>query len=155
MDDEDQLFDHSSSNHPAYPFDLVNADSPASTNSTVDASEVTIPKKKGRKGKVKELPFNWKDDLVYFLIDKWQEEELLYKVDDANYHDKMKRNLALVRIITQIEDNNYTPVPTVDQVLDKMNTLRSYYNTQRHKVITEPRVYKIQLFKDFYMHRDV
>ena len=104
MDDEDQLFDHSSSNHPAYPFDLVNADSPASTNSTVDASEVTIPKKKGRKGKVKELPFNWKDDLVYFLIDKWQEEELLYKVDDANYHDKMKRNLALVRIITQIED---------------------------------------------------
>ena len=37
-------------------------------------------------------------------------------------------------IIIAIEDNEYTSVPSSDQLLEKMDTLRSYYNTQKNKV---------------------
>ena len=73
MEDEDHLFDPPAS-PPALDVEIdEHVDSPASTTSTLDSSEV---KKKGRKGKVKEPPFHWKDELVFFLIDKWQEETM-------------------------------------------------------------------------------
>ena len=54
------------------------------------------PKKRGRKEKIP--PFTWKDELVFLLIDRWQEEAVLYNVKDKDYHDKNKRNNALQRI---------------------------------------------------------
>ena len=89
----------------------------------------------GRKSKKsKHAPFVWKDDLVYFLIDRWSEEPCLYNVKDPLYHDKNKRNLTFERLLTTLEDSEYNPVPSKKDVLDKINTLRSYYNTQRKKV---------------------
>ena len=55
-----------------------------------------IPKKKKKK-KEKNI-FNWRDDVVYYLINKWQEEPGLYNVKNPEYHDKTKRNLTLERI---------------------------------------------------------
>ena len=102
------------------------------------------PKKRGRKAKEKEAAFPWKDELVFLLIDKWQTEAVLYNVNDKDYHDKNKRNGALKRITSAISESGTNLSPSADQILDKMNTLRTYYNTLRHKVM-------ISLYISFYM----
>ena len=90
---------------------------------------------KRKKKKEKEI-FNWRDDLVYYLINKWQEEPILYNVKDPAYHDKGKRNLALERIWDGMSAMEFQPVPTKDQILEKMNGLRTYLNVQRNKVVS-------------------
>lgn len=46
--------------------------------------------KKKKKKKEKDV-FTWKDDVVYYLINKWQQEPVLYNIKNPDYHDKPKR----------------------------------------------------------------
>ena len=82
-------------------FDEENANDEESGPGSGVVSEPIAPtqvtaKKRGRKEKIP--PFTWKDELVFQLIDRWQEEAVLYNVKDKDYHDKNKRNNALQRI---------------------------------------------------------
>ena len=89
-----------------------------------------IPKKK----KKEKYIFNWRDDVVYYLINKWQEEPVLYNVKNPEYHDMTKRNLALERIWDGISIMEFQPLPTKEQNLEKMNGLRTDFNVQRNKM---------------------
>jgi hypothetical protein len=80
------------------------------------------PAKKNRgKGKGAKENFVWKDDLVNYFINKWQEEPCLYNVKHAHYHDKMKRGLAIERIRENMSMMEFSPLPSKEQILDKMN----------------------------------
>ena len=68
------------------------------------------------------------------MINKWQNEPLLYNVNSPNYHDKTKRLLAVERIWDGMSLMEYNPMPTKEQILDKMGGLRTYFNVQRNKV---------------------
>ena len=52
--------------------------------------------------KVKKDCFVWKDDLVYYMIELWKNEPILYNAKHADYFDKNKRNLALGRMWDQL-----------------------------------------------------
>ena len=72
--------------------------------------------------------------MVYFIIDKWQDEPVLYNVKDTHYHDKNKRSLALERIWDAMSAMEFFPMPSKEQIHEKMNGLRTYFNVQRNKV---------------------
>ena len=72
--------------------------------------------------------------MVYHLINKWQEEPVLYNIKNPEYHDKAKRNLALERIWDGISIMEFQTFPTKEQILEKMNGLRTYFNVQRNKM---------------------
>ena len=93
-----------------------------------------IPKKNKKEKDI----FNWRDDVVYYLINKWQEEPVLYNVKNPEYHDKSKRNLALEWIWDGISIMEFQPLPTKEQILEKMNGLRTYFNVQRNKMARRP-----------------
>ena len=88
----------------------------------------------GKKRKLKKEPFAWKDEVVQFMIDRWQEEPVLFNIKDPYYHDKTRRSNAVERILMAMEKNRFHPRPTVEQLQEKMHSLRCYYNTQHNKV---------------------
>ena len=75
----------------------------------------------------------WHDDLTYYFINKWQTEPCLYHVNHEDYHVKDKRTLALERIIESMSYREFFPLLTVQNLTDKMNSLRTYFNTQKNK----------------------
>ena len=72
-------------------------------------------KEKSAKTTKKKETFLWKDDLVHFIINKWQ-GAVLYNIKDPAYHDKNKRNNALERIFDSISFMEFFPVPTKEQI---------------------------------------
>ena len=78
--------------------------------------------------------FTWTDEATFTLIDKWQAEACLYDVHHENYSDKQQRNIAIKRIQTGIKEKDIVPVPSTEEILAKMNGLRTYHNAQRQKV---------------------
>ena len=117
--------------------DMLREDSGVNTNlsnSKAMGKSSTDPHSKSKSGKQKKDVFVWKDALVYLLIERWQEEPVLFNVRDPGYHDKVKRANAVEWIIMAMRENEHTPLPSSEQVLEKMNSLRCYYNTQRNKV---------------------
>ena len=133
--DENQDVNLNDENDLETDLEIENFSQPSAPQTNPEPPAAANSKKRGRKAKEKVPPFTWKDDLVYFMIDKWQEETVLYNVNEKDYHDKLKRNGAIQRIVNKIAENfKNSPNPNAQQVLDKMNTLRSYFNTQKHKV---------------------
>ena len=59
---------------------------------------------------------------------------MLYNVKNEYYYDKGKRGLALDRIQENMSFSEFSPLPTKENILEKMNGLRTYYNAQRRKV---------------------
>ena len=59
---------------------------------------------------------------------------MLYNVKNEYYYDKGKRGLALERIQEKMSFSEFSPLPTKENILKKMNGLRTYYNAQRSKV---------------------
>ena len=82
----------------------------------------------GRKKKVK-VDFQWKEDMIYYIINQWQQNPLLYNVHHPQYYDKNKRTSALDNIILNMSLREFHPLPTTTQLLEKMNGLRTYFNT--------------------------
>ena len=74
--------------------------------------QAALPKTTAKSGKQRKDVFVWKDALVYLLIERWQEEQVLFNIRDPNYHDKVKRANAVERIIMSMEENGHTPVPS-------------------------------------------
>ena len=73
---------------------FVNMDELTSTRDVafdIVSRPVTLSKDKKKKDN-----FIWKDDLVYYLINLWQNEPILY---NAKNTDKHKRNMALGHIL--------------------------------------------------------
>ena len=73
------------------------------------------------KGKKKKDNFIWKDDMVYYLINLWQNEPILYNAKHSDYFDKHKRNMALERILDELSLREFNPLPTKDQIMEKIN----------------------------------
>ena len=69
--------------------------------------------------KVKKDCFVWKDDLVYYMIELWKNEPILYNAKHADYFDKNKRNLALGRMWDQLSLHEFYPLPSQEQILEK------------------------------------
>ena len=53
---------------------------------------------------------------------------------DDDYYDKGKRNIAVERIRDNMSSRESFPLPTCGQIIEKMNGLRTYFNTQRNKL---------------------
>ena len=92
-----------------------------------------IPSKSTKGSKEKDPEFVWHDDLTYYFINKWQTEPCLYHVSHEDYHVKDKRTLPLERIIESMSYREFFTLPTVHNLTDKMNSLRTYFNAQKNK----------------------
>ena len=73
--------------------------------------------------------FTWKDEVVYNLINLWQQEPALYNVKHDDYDDK--QGTAFERIHEHKPAREFYPLPSRAQIVEKMNSLRTYYNTQQ------------------------
>ena len=91
-------------------------------------------RKKPAKTKDRKENFLWKDDNVYYLCNKWQEEPVLYDIKNKYYYDKTKRGLAVDRIWDGMSAMEFNPLSSKENIVEKMNGLRTYYNSQRQKV---------------------
>ena len=49
---------------------------------------------------------------------------------DDDYYDKGKRNIAVERIWDNMSGKEFFPLPTCGQIIEKMNGLCTYFNTQ-------------------------
>ena len=122
-DDADDLLENSLSEFIVPPDEPPPPPPPLSTSSPHPAPAQTAESDEGtKKKKQKKDSFPWKDDLVQLVIDRWQEEPVLYNIRDKAYHDKVKRSNAFSRILESIKENNHNPVPTHEQLADKMHT---------------------------------
>lgn len=90
------------------------------------------PKKSVVKKEKEVVEFIWTEDMTYYFISQWQNEPCLFDVNHDDYSLKGKRTLAIERIIENMSAREFD-VPTVQQVIDKMNSLRTYFNSQNSK----------------------
>ena len=51
----------------------------------------------------------------------------------ADYHIKEKRRVAVERLRTKMLADGIDPAPTCEDVVKKINNLRTYYNAERNK----------------------
>ena len=86
------------------------------------------------KRKKKTKAFIWKDDMIFFLINMWKQESVLFNNKDPSYSDKRTRGVAMERIYNCMLEKGYNPMPTKEDLHDKMNNLRVYFNVQKNKV---------------------
>ena len=86
------------------------------------------------KRKKKTKAFIWKDDMIFFLINVWKQESVLFNTKDPSYSDKRTRGAAMERIYNCMLEKGYNPMPTKEDLHDKMNDLRVYFNVQKNKV---------------------
>ena len=94
-------------------------------------SPTIIQQKKMRKKN--DLKYDWKDPTVEKLIVAWENETLLYNVNHQDYHKKERRRSAITRIIEELRCYNIDPLPSFDDVMKKINALRTYYVAERNK----------------------
>ena len=87
-----------------------------------------------RRRKAESNIFVWKEDLVYYLTNQWQQEEILYNVNHVQYYDKGKGMKAVEKIRENMSAREFNPLPSPEQIIEKMNGLRTYFNTQRNKL---------------------
>ena len=100
-------------------------------NSEITTPSVTIKRKVPQSGKASK--YDWKDEMVEMLINLWRTQDVSY-VTNANYHIKEKRRSAIEKICTKMEESFVNPVLTYEDILKKINTLRSYYVAERNNM---------------------
>eukprot|EP00794_Sanderia_malayensis_P017913 gene17913-19690_t len=71
------------------------------------------------------------DDVVEKVIDEWESQPLLFNVNHPQYHVK-ERN-CILKIISNLEDSDVTPLPSYEEVQRKINALRSYFVAEKNK----------------------
>ena len=71
---------------------------------------------------------------------------MLYNVKNEYYYDKGKRGLPLERIQEKMSFSEFSPLPTKENILEKMNGLRTYYNAQQNDL------FHFSIFTDFFIH---
>ena len=86
-----------------------------------------------RKRTKREKKFDWRD-VVEQLIMFWQNQPLLYNVNHPQYHLKEKRRNCINKIISELDDALVYPLPSYDDVLKKINALRTYYVAEKNKI---------------------
>ena len=96
-----------------------------------NTTEPAAPTKKQRAAK--KSAFIWKDEVVFFLINMWRQEPVLFNIRDSDYSNKNKRSAALERIVDSIKNEKFDTVPTKVDVQEKMASLRVYFNVQKTK----------------------
>ena len=69
-----------------------------------DEGEDIVPVETEKK---KKRVFVWKDDIIYFVINLWQQESILYNTKDPNYSNKIKRASANKRIYDGLKEKSY------------------------------------------------
>jgi len=94
-----------------------------------------LPIKKGRKGSRFEK--QWSPDEIDLLINLWSEKGLLYDSKHEDYADKNKKLAAMEEIANAISTSS-------DNVLKKMNSLRTYYNKVRQSFVASQQKYGSQ-----------
>ena len=100
------------------------------------AEAIAEAKQKTKKGKKKvEAPkYAWTMEAIEALIKEWETRPALVDCTHAQYHMKDKRKVALDQICQKLGSvHGISPVPTSDDLLKKMNSLRTYYNAKRNK----------------------
>ena len=75
----------------------------------------------------------WRDDLVNYFITQWHNERCLFDVNDDDYSIKEQRMLALGRIQENMSAREFYPLPSIPDLLAKMDSLRTYYQSQLKK----------------------
>lgn len=100
--------------------------------SSLEQEETTsVPVASKRK---KKINFVWKDSFVELLIELWEDEPTLYDMKDPAYVMKEKRAKSIERIISEFEASGLRPVPSKEQLIEKMHSLRCYFTAQKNKV---------------------
>ena len=82
--------------------------------------------------KENEATVEWTDELTEYLINLWQEHEVLYKVTQAEYPVKEENTRAIESIIRKIQEDT-GKVLTSSQILAKFQSLKSYFCKERGK----------------------
>lgn len=70
----------------------------------------------------------WTDEEVSLLIDLWRNEEILYNTKNELHSNKEERSKSLDRITYELNQNQISVC--VEQVSEKMTSLRCYYSGQ-------------------------
>lgn len=70
----------------------------------------------------------WTDEEITSLIWHWKNNEFLYNPKEANYRNKLMKSQTLNSIVEQLNGK------TVENVLEKMHSLRCQFNNERRKI---------------------
>ena len=99
-----------------------------------DAIAEVKQKAKKAKKKVEAPKYAWTVEAIEAFIKEWETRPLLFDCNHAQYHMKDKRKVALDQICQKLGSvHDISPLPTSDDLLKKMNGLRTYYNAERNK----------------------
>ena len=78
--------------------------------------------------------YSWTTDATEALIDEWKLYPILFDCTHAEYHVKEKRRIAVDKIRQKmVSDHEIDPAPSSDEIVKKMNNLRTYFNAERNK----------------------
>ncbi len=77
---------------------------------------------------VSESGLKWPEEMIYKMIHLWRERELLYNTKHMEYSNKISRRMAMAEIAEELNIS-------VQEILGKMVSLRTYYGTQHRKKI--------------------
>ena len=83
--------------------------------------------------KKQQAKFEWPGNLVEAVISAWQDEPVLYDVSHPEYHLKDKRRIAVQRVSNKIEEEGFSPLPSLEEITRKLTSLRGYFVTERNK----------------------
>ena len=68
------------------------------------------------------------------LIILWENQPVLYNVSNPQYRVKETRRNAIMKIIDEIKERDFFPSPSFDDVLRKINALRTYFVAEKNKM---------------------
>ena len=98
-------------------------------------AEVNAKQASKKRKKQAEVPkYSWTTDAAEALIDEWKLYPILFDCTHAEYHVKEKRRIAVDKIRQKmVSDYEIDPAPSSEDIVKKMNNLRTYFNAERNK----------------------
>ena len=100
--------------------------------------EIHALKKSKKAKRAKETAkHSWCTDAVEAMIKEWENRPLLFDCSHPQYHIKDKRRVAIDAIRRKLPDYDIDPVPTVDEIIKKMNSLRTQICMERNSFVGE------------------
>ena len=93
------------------------------------AEKTTSKAKKTKKAAKEDPKYSWTSDVVDAIIKEWESRPLLFDCTHEQYHLKDKRKLAIEQIRIRLSTTyEVEPVPTIDDIIKKMNSLRTHFS---------------------------
>ena len=99
----------------------------------VEEAQQKVASKKSKKQR--EVPkYSWTSEAAEAMIKEWETRPLLFDCSHPQYHMKDKRRVAVEQIHQKLTSAyEINPVPSNDDIVKKMNSLRTYFNAERNK----------------------